>query len=163
MLEKLALPQLNEDFGENLIPQQDGATPHYHNSVTRFLNENLPDNGSRKTWPPRSSDLMPMDFFLWSCIKNQVYAHLCQRIIRNSKTLVNTTASYSRAPRFTSRPGDRLSWGFSSVRPGECQDSTLKLSHDRFLPNTFQFMIHFPFHSLLYSLSYWKNVVYYKK
>jgi len=30
---------------------------------------------------------------------------------------------------------------FSSVPPGEYRDSTLKLGHDRFLPNPFQFII----------------------
>jgi len=49
---------------------------------------------------------------------------------------------------------------FSSVPPGKFWDSTLKLGHDRFLPNPFQFIIHLsPFHSTLYSLSYWKSVV----
>jgi hypothetical protein len=32
------------------------------------------------------------------------------------------------------------SW-FSSARPGECRDSTLKLCCDRFLPNPFQFIV----------------------
>jgi hypothetical protein len=31
------------------------------------------------------------------------------------------------------------SW-FSSISPGECQDSTLKLGYCRFLPNLFQFI-----------------------
>jgi len=30
---------------------------------------------------------------------------------------------------------------FSSVFPGEFRDSTLKLGHDRFLPNPFPFII----------------------
>jgi hypothetical protein len=37
-------------------------------------------------------------------------------------------------------------WGslwFSWVPPGECWDSTLKLDHNRFLPNPFQSGIHF--------------------
>jgi hypothetical protein len=34
-----------------------------------------------------------------------------------------------------------LSW-FYSVPPEECRDSALKLGHDRFLPNSFQFIIH---------------------
>jgi hypothetical protein len=35
----------------------------------------------------------------------------------------------------------RFSWS-SSVPRGECQDSTLKLVHDRILPNPFQLIIH---------------------
>jgi hypothetical protein len=43
----------------------------------------------------------------------------------------------------------------SSVPPGECRDNTLKLGHNHFLPNPFQFIIHIPaYHSTLYSLSY---------
>jgi hypothetical protein len=30
---------------------------------------------------------------------------------------------------------------FSSAPPGDCLDSTLKLGHDRFLPNSFLFVI----------------------
>jgi hypothetical protein len=58
--------------------------------------------------------------------------------------VVNTPASYSEGTGVKSRPGDRLSWlrflYFSSVRPGECRDSTLKLGHDYFLPNNFHFI-----------------------
>jgi hypothetical protein len=38
-------------------------------------------------------------------------------------------------------PGGGFSW-FSSVHPGECRDSTLKLGHDLFLPNSLQFIIY---------------------
>jgi hypothetical protein len=37
------MPRLLEDFGQTLIFQQDGAPPHYHRSVTDFLNETIPD------------------------------------------------------------------------------------------------------------------------
>ncbi|GBL85682.1 hypothetical protein AVEN_193139-1 [Araneus ventricosus] len=30
--------------------------------------------GSFQEWPPRSSDLTPMNFFLWGYLKQQVYA-----------------------------------------------------------------------------------------
>jgi hypothetical protein len=77
MLENWLLPQLNINFGEKLILEQDGAPPRYHNAVTRFLNENLPVRWigceSPKAWPPRSPDLTPVDFFLWDCVKDQVY------------------------------------------------------------------------------------------
>jgi hypothetical protein len=41
-------------------------------------------------------------------------------------------------------PGDWLSYGFSlssSVPPGKYRNSTFKLGHDRFLPNSFQVII----------------------
>jgi hypothetical protein len=52
-------------------------------------------------------------------------------------------------------PSDRLSWGsswFYSVPPDKCLDSTLKLGHDRFLPNPFQSIFHLAYHSTLHSL-----------
>jgi hypothetical protein len=43
----------------------------------------------------------------------------------------------------TGYPDDRGFLWFSLVSPGKCQHGTLKLGHDRFLPNPFQFvMIH---------------------
>jgi hypothetical protein len=46
----------------------------------------------------------------------------------------------------------------SSVPPEESRDSTLKLGHDRFLPNPFHFIIRLsPFHSTLHTLRYWKK------
>jgi hypothetical protein len=59
--------------------------------------------------------------------------------------VVNTPASYSEVPGLNLCPSYQLSWlkflWFSSIPPDECMDSTLKLGHDRFLPNPFQFNI----------------------
>jgi hypothetical protein len=38
-------------------------------------------------------------------------------------------------------PDSGFSW-FASVLPGECREIILKLGHDRFLSNHFQFIIH---------------------
>jgi hypothetical protein len=49
--------------------------------------------------------------------------------------------------------------GFSSVPPGKCVDSTLKLRHDRFLQLPLLFIIHLSSsNSTLLSLNYWRNV-----
>lgn len=56
--------------------QQDGAPPHYPRGVTGWLNANLPRwIGNREPihWPARSSDLTPLDFFVWPFVKNLVY------------------------------------------------------------------------------------------
>jgi hypothetical protein len=46
----------------------DGAPPHF-SAVWAFLNTNLlewkTERGGPQTWPPRSPDLYPKDFFLW--------------------------------------------------------------------------------------------------
>ena len=41
MLQLWLFPQLTED-SNNFIFQQDGAPPHWHNEVRRYLNEELP-------------------------------------------------------------------------------------------------------------------------
>jgi hypothetical protein len=75
--------------------------------------------------------------------------------------VVSIPVSYLGGSGFKSRPGDRLSWlrssVVSSVPPDECRIS--QLGHSRFLPNTFEFIIHVsPFYSMPYSLSL-KSVV----
>jgi hypothetical protein len=58
--------QFNEEFKENLIFQQDGGPPNYHNALTRFLNEKLlrqTDYGCPNAWPSKSHVLTPVDFF----------------------------------------------------------------------------------------------------
>jgi hypothetical protein len=65
--------------------------------------------------------------------------------------MLNIPTSYLGDPWFkycpaTSYPDWGFSW-FSSVLPGECQDSTLNLGHNSLLPNPFQFSIHSsPYH-----------------
>ena len=67
---------------EDFIFQQYGAPLHWHNQVRRFLNETLPQLWIGRTepedltlhsWPPRSSDMTPCDFFLWGNVKERVY------------------------------------------------------------------------------------------
>jgi hypothetical protein len=53
---------------------------------------------------------------------------------------VNISISYSRGLGFKCRSGGgypEVLRGFSQSPPGKCRDSTLKLGHDRFLPNFF--------------------------
>lgn len=57
--------------------QHDGAPSHYAGTVRDFLNGIYPQrwfgrNGPRR-WPPRSSDLTPLDYFLWGNFKEIVY------------------------------------------------------------------------------------------
>jgi len=69
-----------ENNGE-IIFQQDGATPHYKNTVRDWLDSRFQNRwigrGTRLPnsidWPPRSCDLTPCDFWLWGSIKNKVY------------------------------------------------------------------------------------------
>ncbi|RWS18538.1 uncharacterized protein B4U80_02349, partial [Leptotrombidium deliense] len=60
-----------------VIFQQDGAPAHSHRVVKKFLQETFGNNviglGHQVPWPPRTPDLTAPDFFLWGCIKNQLY------------------------------------------------------------------------------------------
>jgi hypothetical protein len=60
--------------------------------------------------------------------------------------VVNTPASYSGGREFKSRPRlqgypDRFFLWFYSVLPGKYRESSLKLGHDRFLPDSSQFIV----------------------
>lgn len=81
MLRDFLLPQFQSIANhQDLIFMQDGAPPHFANTVRAFLDHNFPDhwigrgcNERSISWPPRSPDLTPCDFFLWGYIKENVY------------------------------------------------------------------------------------------
>jgi hypothetical protein len=79
------------------------------------------------------------------------------RLFQRHGRVVNTPTLYAGGPEFDSQPRrmailtEVFQW-FSPVPPGKCPDSTLKLGHDRFLPNPFQFIIYLSYYSMLYSL-----------
>jgi hypothetical protein len=81
MITEWLTPQLREDLPD-VVFQQDGAPPHFHLDVRRYLNETLPgrwidragnDDLPMLLWSPRSPDLTPCDFFVWGFIKDTVY------------------------------------------------------------------------------------------
>jgi len=103
MLQQWLMPQLQKDSAI-FIFQQDGAPPHIHFYVRAHLNANLTghwigrashNDSALLTWPPRSPDLTPCDFFLRSYIKDCVYVppmphnlpQLRQRIVEAVTTI----------------------------------------------------------------------------
>ncbi|CAH1967458.1 unnamed protein product [Acanthoscelides obtectus] len=52
---------------------------HYHNRVRNYLdtwsNNRWIGRDGPISWPPRSPDMTPMDFFLWSYVKQEVYRY----------------------------------------------------------------------------------------
>lgn len=80
--------------------QMDGAPAHSVLLVRDWMNANYPERWIGRfgnndpqvgrgtvAWPPRSPDLTPLDFYVWGCLKNKVYAtpirtrnHLLDRI-----------------------------------------------------------------------------------
>ncbi|OXU16918.1 hypothetical protein TSAR_001938 [Trichomalopsis sarcophagae] len=57
--------------------QQDNAAPHFALIVRQFLNQNYRERwigrGGPVNWPPNSSDLTSLDFYLWGYLKNVVF------------------------------------------------------------------------------------------
>jgi hypothetical protein len=57
--------------------QQDGAPPHYSAEVRQHLSNVYPGRwigrGGPVLWPPRSPDLTPLDYYIWSEYKRLVY------------------------------------------------------------------------------------------
>jgi len=75
------LPVLLEDIplmrGSQMYFQHDEAPPHYTRHVRDYLNESFPNRwlgrGVPVTWPPRSPDLTPLDYYLLGHMKTLVY------------------------------------------------------------------------------------------
>lgn len=68
---------LTEDEFRRTWFQQDGCPAHNTIQVRNFLREQFDEriislNGPI-SWPPRSPDLSPLDFYLWGHTKNEVY------------------------------------------------------------------------------------------
>ena len=71
------LESLPSHIRSMLIFQQDGAPPHFRLTVRAHLEETYGDRwigrGGPTSWPPRSPDLTPLDFYAWGYMKNYVY------------------------------------------------------------------------------------------
>ena len=76
MLLQFAIPQVR-DRQPHVIFQLDGAPPHWGLNVRAALDAEFPGRwigrGGPTTWPPRSPDVTPLDFFFWGYIKSQVF------------------------------------------------------------------------------------------
>jgi hypothetical protein len=65
---------LNVEKYKEYYFQQDGATPHTTNKVQEWLKDKFSEKFVDKlSWPPRSPDLNPCDFYLWGYLKSVVY------------------------------------------------------------------------------------------
>lgn len=75
------LPELLEDIPLNVRRimwlQQDGAPAHFTRAFQTILNHAYPERwigrGGPVNWPPRSPDMIPLDFFIWGYVKGLVY------------------------------------------------------------------------------------------
>ena len=53
--------------------QQDGAKSHTANDTIKFIEESVPDYIEKEKWPPKSSDLNPLDYSIWGAMEKSVY------------------------------------------------------------------------------------------
>jgi hypothetical protein len=72
MCVKFPILILEEGSLDDTMFQQHGETPHFHKEVMDSLNHKFPEKWTGKgetiTWPPRSLDRNPLDFYLVPCM-----------------------------------------------------------------------------------------------
>ncbi|GFX03546.1 uncharacterized protein TNCV_4751311 [Trichonephila clavipes] len=82
------------DEGHNF--QQDGATCHTARATIDLLKDTFGDRLISRfgpvNWPPRSSDLTPLDYFLWGYVKSLVYADKPQTLDRLEDNICRVSA-----------------------------------------------------------------------
>jgi hypothetical protein len=80
MLSEIFLPDVLQRFQttDGIWFHQDGAPAHTacstKNLLTSFFEDRILSTGFSYEWPPRSPDLTPCDFYLWSAVSELVYA-----------------------------------------------------------------------------------------
>ena len=84
ILMQLVIPVLHEHkCAETIVFMQDRAPPLIGRQVQRLLRKTIDElitaRSFPNTWPARSSDLNPCDFWLWGYFKDRVY----QRHVRS--------------------------------------------------------------------------------
>ncbi|GFX66336.1 DUF4817 domain-containing protein [Trichonephila clavipes] len=78
MITNFFIPELNNHDVQELWFQQDGAICHTARATIDLLKDTFGDRLISRfgpvNWPPRSCDLTPLDYFLWSYVNSLVYA-----------------------------------------------------------------------------------------
>ncbi|GFX27966.1 transposable element Tc3 transposase [Trichonephila clavipes] len=84
MITNFFIPELNNHDAQELWFQQDGATCHTARATIDLLKDTFGDRLISRigpvSWPPRSCDLTPLDYFLWGYVKSFVYAYKPQTL-----------------------------------------------------------------------------------
>ena len=78
MLNEFLFTKIEEKDIGNIWFQQDGATCHTAEATLDVLSPVIEDGIiSRRAdvvWPPRRCNLIPLDYYLWSAVKDKCYA-----------------------------------------------------------------------------------------
>ena len=73
-----ALVETKKHFRDEVFTfQQDGALSHTANETQTWCEHHFPRSWRKKSWPPSSLDLNPLDFCVWSILEKEacVTAH----------------------------------------------------------------------------------------
>jgi hypothetical protein len=75
MLDLFAVPQMTH-LQPNVFFEQD-VPPHWDHIVRQSLNKTFPNRWiwwvGPIPWPPHSPDIIPLDFFFWGYVKDEVF------------------------------------------------------------------------------------------
>lgn len=94
------LDEVPVQIRQNMWMMHDGAPAHYTVNVRQWLHEHFPGRWIGRgqdapiAWPPRSPDLNPCDFYLWSHLKGLVYStpvdnlDILEARVRNATNLI---------------------------------------------------------------------------
>ncbi|GFW90943.1 uncharacterized protein TNCV_1758171 [Trichonephila clavipes] len=97
MITKFFIPELNNHDVQELWFQQDGATCHTARATIDLMKDTLGDRLISRfgpvNWPPRSCDLTPLDYFLWTYAKSLNSRRLCL-IVSDSKIPWNNSSRW---------------------------------------------------------------------
>lgn len=89
------LEEVPLDTRNNMWLMHDGAPPHFSRNVRNYLNNTFRDKWIGRSgpvsWPARSPDLTPMDFYVWGHMKALVY----NTTINSTEELLNRIRTYS--------------------------------------------------------------------
>ena len=71
--------------------QQDRVPCYFHRIVRNYLNDRFEgrwiDRGAEYAWPPRSSDMTPLGYFLWGFVKPKVYETCSELFLEPPRSL----------------------------------------------------------------------------
>ena len=77
-VERIFVQKIEEDNIINIWFQQDGATCHIAKATLHVLlpvfEYRIISRRADVVWSPRSCDLTPLDYYLWSFVKDKCYA-----------------------------------------------------------------------------------------
>ena len=80
MIREYLLPEMRNMNVENIFFQQDGATAHTTRESLEVLSEIFPHRLISRfgdaPWPPRSTDLSPLDLFLRGYLEEKIYIEM---------------------------------------------------------------------------------------